>query len=113
VNIRNINGFVGESLPVRYSFLSLLKSFAGQTLTGASIAWTSQTPALATFDLASGALVTSDQGSADGIPNDACLGRFTLVSAGICTVKVSVSAVNPTATYVGVVQINISPIPSP
>jgi hypothetical protein len=89
--------WVGEQIPVRYSFLSLLKDFLGtsQSLVGASITWTSQTPALATFAVGSAALVTSDQGSADGIANDACLGRFTMVAAGLCTVQVGVDDINP------------------
>lgn len=105
--------YVGESVPIRYSFLSRLKSFSGQLLTGASIAWTSQTPSLATFQTGSAALVTSDQGLADGVSNDACLGRFTMVAAGICTVWVSVAATNPTATYIGVMRLNIVAVPSP
>lgn len=107
--------FVGESIPIRYSFLSLLKTFqsTNQTLTGASIAWSSQTPALATFDIGSNALVTSDQGAADSIANDACIGSFTMVAAGICTAKVSVDAINPTATYIGFVRLNIAEVPTP
>jgi hypothetical protein len=108
-----IDAIVGEKIPIRRSFLSRLKSFSGQTLAGASIVWTSQTPALATFDAASEALVSSDQGLADGVPNDACLGRFTMVAAGICTVSVKVDALNPVATYVGFVRLNITAVPSP
>lgn len=106
---------VGEDIPIRYSFLSRLKSFqsSGQSLVGASVAWTSQTPALCTFDLASGGLVTSDSGAAAGIANDAVIGRFTMLAAGICTVEVSVSAINPTAIYVGVAQFEIEAVPTP
>lgn len=115
MSFASIDAIVGEQIPVRYSFLSRLKSFqaTGQTLTGASIAWASQTPALATFDVGSGGLISSDQGLADGFTNDACIGRFTVVAAGICTVSVTVDAINPTAKYVGVVRLNITAIPSP
>ena len=112
---QELSFWVGEQVPVRFSFLSLLKDFRGtsQSLVGASISWTSQTPALATFDLGSAALVTSDQGSADGISNDACLGRFTMLAAGQCTVFVEVDAINPTAHYVGVIQFQIEAVPTP
>lgn len=114
MNIQQIeNRLVGESIPVQFSFLSDLQSFAAQTLTGASITWTSQTPALATFDVGSGALVTSDNAAAEGVSNDACLGRFTLVAAGVVTVVVEVDAINPVATYIGIVQIGIEAIPTP
>jgi len=115
MQIPRIPAYVGESIPIRYSFLSRLKDFQSttQVLTGASIAWTSQTPAVATFDAASAGLVSSDQGIADGIPNDACIGRFTMVSAGICTVEVSVAATSPVATYIGVLQFEVEAIPTP
>ncbi len=107
--------YVGESIPLRYSFLSLLKDFqdTNQSLTALSVAWVSQTPARATFDIGSGGLVTSPQGLADGIADDAVIGRFTMVAPGLCTVTVSVDAINPTATYVGVITLNIVAIPSP
>ena len=107
--------WVGEHIPVRISFLTLLKDFraTSQTLVGASIQWTSQTPLLAAFDIGSEALVTSEQGSADGIANDACLGRFEMLAPGLCTVQVSVDAINPTATYVGVMQFQIEAVPIP
>lgn len=106
---------VGEAVPIRYSFLSRLKSFqsTAQSLTGASIAWTSQSPLIASFDTGSGALVSSEQGIADNIPNDAVIGRFTMLQAGICTVWVEVDATNPIATYVGVVQFEIESVPTP
>jgi len=115
MTIPYLNTVVGESIPIRYSFLSRLKNFlsTGQTLTGASIAWVSQTPAVATFDVGSGGLVSSDQGLADGIPNDACIGRFTMVAAGVCTVTVSVDAINPVATYVGVIRFQVTAVPTP
>lgn len=107
--------WVGESLAIRLSFLNKLKSFqsTGQSLVSGSISWTSKTPAVATFDVGSGGLVSSDQGIADGIPNDAVIGRFTAVAAGICTVYVSVSTINPVDTYVGVLQLRVEDIPSP
>lgn len=114
-----INTFVGEDFPTRYSFLSGLLDFQpplnnpAQTLVGASIAWVSQSPLLASFDVGSSALVTSEEGSAAGITNDAVIGRFTMLAAGICTVYVTVSAVNPTETYVGIVQFLIEAIPTP
>lgn len=113
--IPRLAAYVGESIPVRYSFLSRLKDFrsTSQTLSAPSIAWTSQTPSLATFEVGSGGLVTSDQGSADGIANDAVIGRFTMLAAGICTVEVSVSATNPTATYIGLIQFEIEAVPTP
>lgn len=113
--IPRLPAFVGESIPIRYSFLSRLKDFrsTAQSLTGASVAWTSQTPAIATFDIGSNGLVTSDQGTADGIANDACIGRFTMLTAGLCTVQVSVDAINPTATYVGVMQLEVQAVPTP
>lgn len=115
MNIPRQKAIVGESLPIRYSFLSLLKSFqsTAQALTGASISWTSQSPLVASFDVGSGGLVTSDQGSADGIANDAVIGRFTMLASGICTVQVSVDATSPTATYVGVMQFEIEAVPTP
>jgi len=113
--IPRIDAYVGEQIPIRYSFLSRLQDFraTSQALQSASIAWTSMTTSLATFNTGSGALVTSENGSQAGISNDAVIGTFTMVAAGICTVKVSVSAQNPTAVYVGIIQFNISPIPSP
>lgn len=107
--------WVGESLSIRLSFLNKLKSFqsSGQSLVGASIAWTSQTPAVATFDVGTEGLVSSDQGIADGIPSDCCIGRFTAVAAGICTVYVSVDTINPIDTYVGILQLRVEAIPSP
>lgn len=110
-----INARVGESLPIRYSFLSRMKSFLPgiQVLSSPSIAWTSQTPLVATFDIGSGALVTSNQALADGISNDAVLGRFTILASGLCTVYCSVAATSPTATYVGVMQFQVEAIPSP
>lgn len=105
--------WVGESLAIRLSFLNKLKNFSGQTLVGASVAWVSQTPVVATFDIGSNGLVSSDQGAADGIPNDACIGSFTMLAAGICTVYVTVDTLNPVDTYVGVLQLQIEAIPSP
>lgn len=109
------NVFVGEDVPIRYSFLSLIKSFLPtvQTLTGASISWTSQTPSLATYDVGSGALATSPEGTAEGITNDAVLGRFTMLAPGTCTVQCSVTAANPVATYMGVAQFVIQAVPTP
>lgn len=111
--IQAIDMWVGESLPLRLSFLKKLKRFSGQSLVSGSVVWTSQTTSVATFDTGSGGLVSSDQGISDGIPNDACIGRFTGIAAGICTVKVSVSAINPVATYEGVLQLRVEAIPSP
>jgi hypothetical protein len=113
--VPRLNVRVGESIPIRYSFVNRLKSFAStsQALSVGSISWTSQSPSIASFDVGSGALTTSDEGSAAGIANDAVIGRFTMLQAGICTVQVSVGAVNPTATYVGVVQFEIEAIPTP
>lgn len=107
-------GLVGESIPIVYSFLNKLKSFqsSGHALSGTPT-WVSQTTSLATFDVGSGALTTSEQGSADGFTNDACIGRFTMVAAGLCTVKVTIAGVNPTATWVGYIQFDISDVPSP
>lgn len=113
--IPQLSVFIGESIPIRYSFLSLLSDFQGtaQSLTGASITWASQTPSLATFDTGSEGLVSSDQGIAEGIPNDAVIGSFTMLASGICTVQVTVDAINPTATYVGAIRLSIEPIPVP
>jgi len=113
--IAQLSAFVGEHIPVRYSFLSLLKNFhsSNQTLTGASVTWTSQSPLVASFDVGSNGLVSSDQGLAAGIPNDACIGRFHMLAAGRCTVQVQVDAVNPVATYVGIVQFQIEAVPTP
>lgn len=115
MQIPRLQAYVGESIPVRYSFLSRLRDFTStsQSLSVGSIAWTSQTPTLATFNVGSSGLVTSDEGAAKGISNDAVIGAFTMVAAGICTVKVSVSAINPSAIYVGVVQFEIEAVPSP
>lgn len=114
MNIQQIeNRLVGESIPLQFSFLSDLMSFNGQTLTGASIAWNSQDVSLATFDAGSEALVTSDNAAAKGVSNDACLGRFTLVAPGVVTCVVTVDAVNPVATYIGLIQIQIEGIPVP
>lgn len=107
------DAWVGESLAIRLSFLNKLKSFSGQSLVGASVAWVSQTPLTASFDVGSNGLVSSDQGIADGIPNDACIGSFTMLQAGICTVYVTVDTINPTDTYVGVLQFRIEAIPTP
>lgn len=107
------SAWVGESLAIRLSFLNKLRSFSGQSLVGASVAWVSQTPALATFDVGSNGLVSSDQGIADGIPNDACIGSFTMLGPGICTVYVTVDTLNPVDTYIGVLQFQIEAIPSP
>lgn len=106
---------VGEDVPVRYSFLNRLRDFrsTSQSLVLASIVWTSQSPLLATFDVGSEALVSSDQGIADGILNDACLGRFTILASGLCTVFVSVDTLNPVATYVGILQLQIEAVPIP
>ena len=115
MQIPRLAAYVGEVIPVRYSFLSRLKDFrsTSQALTGASVAWVSQSSSLATFVNGSDGLVTSDQGTADGIANDAVIGAFTMLAAGICTVTVSVSATNPAATYVGVIQFEIEAIPTP
>lgn len=113
--IKTFNVRVGESIPLRISFLNRLKDFqaSGQTLTSGSISWVSQTPGRASFDIGSGALVSSDQGLQLNIPNDAVIGRFTMLTAGLVTVKLSVAAINPTATYVGVAQFFIEDIPTP
>lgn len=113
--IPQIPARVGEHIPIRYSFLEALRAFlpTGQTLVGASIAWTSQSQLLADFDAGSAGLATSDQGLADGIPNDACIGRFEMLAAGRCTVSVTVDAINPTATYIGVLQFQIEAVPTP
>lgn len=114
MNIQQVRErLVGESIPVQFSFLSDIQSFSAQTLTGASITWASQDITLATFDIGSGALVTSDNGQAAGVSNDACLGRFTLLAAGTVTVSVTVDAINPVATYIGLLQIQIESIPTP
>lgn len=107
--------YVGESIPLRYSFLTLLKDFqaTNQSLSVGTIAWTSQTPARATFDVGSEGLVTSPQGVADGIANDAVIGRFTMLAPGPCTVVVTVDAINPTATYLGWITLNIVAVPTP
>lgn len=113
--IPRIQAYVGETIPIRYSFLSRLLDFktTSQALQAASVTWTSNTPSLATFSAGSEGLVTSDQGAANGISNDAVIGSFVMVAAGICTVKVSVTAINPSAVYVGVLQYDISAVPSP
>lgn len=113
--VPSLNVRVGESIPIRYSFINRLKSFksTSQALQVGTITWTSQSPSIASFDTGSGGLTTSDEGSAQGIANDAVIGRFTMLQPGICTVQVSVGAINPTATYVGVVQFEIEAIPSP
>lgn len=110
-----VPGIVGQHLPIRYSFLSLLKNFrsTNQSLTGGSIAVVSETPAVADFDLASGGLVSSDQGIADGIPNDAVVARFHMIAAGQATIKITVDAINPTATYVGVFTFQVEDVPTP
>ncbi len=114
MNVQQIaDRLVGEVIPVQFSFLSDLLSFSAQTLTGASIAWASQDVSLATFVAASQALMTSDNAAAQGKSNDACLGRFTLLASGVVTCVVTVDAVNPTATYKGLVQIQIEAIPIP
>jgi len=115
MRIQALEVFVGEDVPIRYSFLSRLKDFqsTNMSLVGASVAWVSKTPAVATFDVGSGGLVSSDQGVADGIPNDAVIGRFTAVAAGICTVYVSVDTINPVSTLIGVVQLRVEAVPTP
>lgn len=109
------DAWVGESLAIRLSFLNKLKSFqsSGQSLVALSVAWVSQTPLVASFDVGSEGLVSSDQGIADGIPLDACIGRFTMLAAGICTVYVTVDTINPVDTYVGVLQFRVEAIPTP
>jgi len=113
MNVQSLPVWVGESIPVRFTFLSRLRGFSGQALVGASINWVSMTPAVATFNVGSEALVTSTQAAAEGISNDAVIGRFTAAAAGLCTVMVSVQTTNPTATYIGVAQLNIEAIPTP
>lgn len=110
-----LNVYVGEEIPVRYSFLRLLQDFESstQSLTGASIVWSSQSPLLAAFVPGTESLVSSDQGIADGIPNDTCMGNFDILTPGLCTIEVRVDAINPTATYVGVVKFQIEGIPTP
>lgn len=107
---------VGEVIPVRLSFLNRLRDFQtvpAQTLVGGSIMWVSQSLTLATYVGASAALVTSPQGAADNILNDAVLGRFTILASGLCTIYCTVQAINPTATYVGITQLQIEAIPVP
>lgn len=107
---------VGEDVPIRLSFLNRLRDFQSgtpQTLVGASIAWISQSILLATYDIGSGALVSSPQGIADNILNDAVLGRFTILANGLCTIYCSVSCINPTAVYVAVAQLRIEAVPTP
>lgn len=113
--IPNQNAWVGESLAIRLSFLNKLKSFksSNQSLVALSVTWTSQTPLVASFDVGSEGLVSSDEGLAEGIPLDACIGSFTMLQAGICTVYVTVDTINPTDTYVGVLQFQIEAIPTP
>lgn len=111
--VPHIPARVGEQLPIRFSFLKELASFFGQSLTGASVTWVSLNTALATFNTGSQGLSTSDQGAADNISNDACIGRFTMVAAGSVIVQVTVDATNPTATYVGWVQFDIEAAPTP
>lgn len=113
--IPQIETWVGADVPIRYSFLNAIKSFLPtvQTLTGASISWTSKTPSIAMYDASSGILATSPEGTSEGILNDAVLGRFTMLAAGTCTVFVSVAATNPVATYIGVVQFVVEAVPTP
>lgn len=114
MNIQQIkNRIVGEDITVQFSFLSDMLSYPAQTLTGASITWTSQTLSLATFAPGSAAITTSDNAIAAGKTNDACLGRFELLAAGEVTVYCEVDAINPVSHYIGVIQIQIEAIPTP
>lgn len=107
--------YVGSSVPLRISFLNGLRSFlsSGQTLDATDITWVSQTPSVAAFEVGSDGLVTSEEAASEGLSDDAVIGRFTMLTAGRCTVYVSVGALNPTQTYVSVVQFTVAPIPSP
>jgi hypothetical protein len=107
------SGWVGEHLPIRLSFLNKLKSFTGQTLVALSVTWVSETPSIVSFDAGSEGVVSSDEGLAQGIPLDACIGRFEMLAAGICTVYVTVDTLNPVATYVGTLQFRVESIPTP
>lgn len=114
--IKRFPARVGASIPLRFSFLNAIKSVSGstpQTLTGASVTWTSQTPAVAAFAAGSEGLVTSPQGQADGYTDDAVVGRFDMLTPGVVTVFVTVDAINPVATYVGIVQFQVESIPTP
>lgn len=110
-----VPAIVGQALPIRYSFLSLLKNFqaTGQTLVGGSIVVVSQSPLKAAFVAGSSGIVTSDQGLADSIPNDAVIARFSILAAGQATIYITVDAINPIATYGGFFTFEIEPVPTP
>src|SRR5258708_7120950 len=94
-----VPAIVGQDLPIRYSFLSLLKGFiaTNQSLVGASIVVTSETPLVAAFDMGSAGLVTSPKGTEAGILNDAVIARFSILAIGQATIKLAVDTINPTA----------------
>lgn len=110
-----VPAIVGQELPIRLSFLSLLKNFTttNQSLDGASISVVSQTPLNADFIPGSSGLVTSSKGVDAGIANDAVIARFDILQAGDATIKVSVGAINPIATYVGFFTFEIEDVPIP
>lgn len=110
-----VPALVGQDLPIRYSFLSLLKNFiaTNQSLVSASIVITSNTPTVADFDVGSSGLVTSPKGTLAGISNDAVIARFSILAAGDATMKIEVDAINPAATYVGFFTFEVEDVPTP
>lgn len=102
--------WVGEQLAVAFSFKNELARFPGSSI--ATPVWTSQDTAVATFNAATGAIVTTNIGQDAGLTNDGAQGTFTGVAAGTAYVKVSVTASNPANVWVGVIQLTVKAIPS-
>lgn len=110
-----IPAIVGQKLPIEYSFRLLLKNFlaTNQTLVGGSIVIVSQTPSVVDFIALSSALVTSARAAQEGMANDAVIGRYDIKAAGQATIKITVDAINPIATYVGFFTFNVEDVPTP
>lgn len=102
--------FVGEELAVAFSFKTEMARFPGSTI--ANPVWTSQDTAKATFNVGTGAIVTTNIGQDAGLTNDGAQGTFKGIAAGTAYVSVSVSVTNPTNVWIGVIQLNVRAIPS-
>ena len=102
--------YVGEEIPLRWSFASELSQFSGQSISLPT--WTSHDLATLTFNVGTGVIITTNIGQDAGLTNDGAQGTFKGIAAGTAYASVSVTAANPAAVYVGVIQVNVKAIPS-
>lgn len=105
-----IEALVGESIFAEASLLAWLQSHTGQSVL--SVVWTSAETSLATKDVGTDAVFTSQQASNAGVSNDAVRAKFTMVAAGVCTVVATATLQNPTETKIAIRFFNINAIPT-